>query len=145
MSLHQSVIVRSSVRWEELIRAYAIIFPLSKNLPSLSIYLQSRLTLRIFTQRSIMLTGYGRLAVAELVFYCPLLFAVIWIGKQSGFDRRTAWIYLLFLALIRIVGGALQLQSEKTPRKALITAAAIASSVGIAPLELFMNWHLKRM
>lgn len=92
-----------------------------------------------------MLTGYGRLAIAELVFYCPLLFAVIWIGKQSGFDRRTAWIYLLFLALIRIVGGALQLQSEKTPRKALITAAAIASSVGIAPLELFMNWHLKRM
>ena len=92
-----------------------------------------------------MLTDYGRLAIAELVFYCPLLFVIIWIGKQCGFDRRPAWIYLLFLALIRIFGGALQLQSEKTPRKALITVAAIASSVGIAPLELFMNWHLKRM
>ena len=92
-----------------------------------------------------MLTNYGRLAIAELVFYCPLLLVIIWIGKRCGFDRRTAWIYLLFLALIRIVGGALQLQSEKAPTKALITVAAIASSVGIAPLELFMNWHLKRM
>lgn len=92
-----------------------------------------------------MWTDYGRLAIAELVFYCPLLIVIIWIAKQRGFDRRTAWMYLLFLALIRIVGAALQLQSERTPRKVLIKLAAIASSVGIAPLELFMNWQLRRM
>ena len=92
-----------------------------------------------------MLSNYGRLAVAELVFYCPLLFANLWVAKRRSFDRRTAWIYLLFLAVIRIIGASVQLRSEQSLQQPLIKLAAIASSVGIAPLELFFNWHLKRM
>ena len=92
-----------------------------------------------------MISKYGRVAVAELVFYCPLLFVNLWVAKRRNFDRRSAWVYLNILAIIRIIGASIQLQSEQTPRKPLITVAAIASSVGIAPLELFMSWHLKRM
>ena len=92
-----------------------------------------------------MLSKYGKIAVVELVFYVPILFANLWVAKRRAFDRRIAWIYLFIIAVIRIIGASLQLQSEQTPKSSLITLAAILSSVGIAPLELFMNWHLKRM
>ena len=58
------------------------------------------------------LSKYGKVAVAELVFYCPILFTNIWVAKRRTFDRCTAWIYLFLLAVILVIGASLQLQSE---------------------------------
>lgn len=46
----------------------------------------------------IMLNDFGKLAIAELVFYTPLLLLTLAVTLRYGFDRREGWILLFMFA-----------------------------------------------
>jgi hypothetical protein len=92
-----------------------------------------------------MLTQYGKLAIAVLVYYILALPVAAWICVRHGFGRHAGWFYLLALSLVRIVGSALRLAADAHPSKGLYIAAAVLSSVGLAPLLLGLMGMLKRV
>lgn len=87
---------------------------------------------------ALMLTERGKLAIAELVFYTPALFLAIIVTSRHGFSKQSGWVYLVLLALIRVVGSILELVVMSNASVGLVVAAHILSGIGLAPLLLAM-------
>ena len=85
------------------------------------------------------------LSVANLVFYIPCLFIAGWVSFRHGFNRQSGWIFILLLALIRIIGSICQIVSESSPGESIDEAWIILSSVGLSPLMLAMLGLLARV
>ncbi|KFY02580.1 hypothetical protein V490_00456 [Pseudogymnoascus sp. VKM F-3557] len=81
-----------------------------------------------------MLDSRGDLAAVVLALWCPLFLVALWVVRRHGFDRQAGWIFIVFLAAIRITGSSMELASESTPQTWLIVASAILQSVGLSPL-----------
>ena len=92
-----------------------------------------------------MLTERGKLAIAELVFYIPALFLAIIVTIRHGFSKQSGWVYLVLLALIRIVGSILQLVVMNHASVGLVVAAVILSGIGLSPLLFAMLGLLQRV
>ena len=92
-----------------------------------------------------MLTERGKLAIAELVFYVPALFLAIIVTSRHGFSKSFGWVYLVMLALIRIVGSILELVLMSKASVGLIVAAGILNGIGLSPLLFAMLGLLKRV
>ena len=45
------------------------------------------------------LDARGDIAIVQIVFYIPILFASLLITYRHGFARRAGWIFLLILSL----------------------------------------------
>jgi len=77
------------------------------------------------------------ISIAELIFYLPSLAISVFLGVRHGFGRSAGWYYLIFLALVRIVGSAFQLATIADPTDStLYTGTFILQSISISPLEL---------
>jgi len=104
-----------------------------------------------------MLNNFGKLAIAEIVFYIPVLAMALVVTIKHGFNRRVGWILLfifsqgilpfsMFLlsiysrivSIVRILGAILSIvsQTSKNPSDGLLTAAGIVQSLGLSPLLL---------
>ncbi|KFY81070.1 hypothetical protein V499_00143 [Pseudogymnoascus sp. VKM F-103] len=81
-----------------------------------------------------MLDSRGDLAAVVLALWCPLFLVAIWVVRRHGFSRQAGWIFIVFLAAIRITGSSMELASESTPQNWLIVASATLQSVGLSPL-----------
>lgn len=94
-----------------------------------------------------MLDGRGDLAAAELAFYAVALVIAIFVVVRHGFSRQGGWIYLLLLSILRLIGGSCILYAEvnNDPSQGLLTAAAITSSIGTAPLLLALMGFIQRI
>ncbi|KAK0887957.1 hypothetical protein LTR02_016758 [Friedmanniomyces endolithicus] len=94
-----------------------------------------------------MLGPKGDLAAAELAFFAPALLIGIYIVFRHGFTRQMGWVYIVILAILRIVGAAatLDMETTNTASTALLETAAITSAVGTAPLLLALMGFLERI
>lgn len=84
--------------------------------------------------KSMMLDSRGDLAAVVLALWCPLFLVALWVVRRHGFGRQAGWIFIVFLAAIRITGSSMELASESMPQTWLIVASAILQSVGLSPL-----------
>ncbi|KAL8848718.1 MAG: hypothetical protein Q9221_006262 [Calogaya cf. arnoldii] len=91
------------------------------------------------------LPGTSRLAIADIVFYTPALILSIIIITRHGFKRRFGWIFLTFLALIRLIGNSEEIAANAQHSNGLFIAAAVLNALGLGPLLLVMIGMLKRV
>ncbi|KAI9685199.1 MAG: hypothetical protein M1822_004786 [Bathelium mastoideum] len=93
------------------------------------------------------LKDQGKLAIAEIVFYVPAGLLAVFVCLRHGFGRSLGWVYLVILALIRIVGNAITIYSEtaSNPSEDLITTGIILASVGLSPLLNALVTFMKRV
>ena len=92
-----------------------------------------------------MVTDREGLSVGILIFYLPVLFISSFVAFKHGFGRQAGWVFLIFLALARIIGSICEIVSVSSPSRGVITAYVILSSVGLSPLILAMLGLLKRV
>jgi hypothetical protein len=81
-----------------------------------------------------MLDGSGKLSIAELAIYLPLLFLALFSLFKHGWHGVLGWLYLAVFCGLRIVGSALLINSEKEGTTS--TAGQTISGVGLSPLIL---------
>lgn len=94
-----------------------------------------------------MLNQTGALSVAELVFYCLIFPFTVFVGFKQGFSKTSGWYFLIALALIRIVGNAMELavQTLSGVSSTVAEVASILSTLGLSPLTLCTIGLLKRL
>ncbi|KAL7278464.1 hypothetical protein ACG7TL_007463 [Trametes sanguinea] len=77
----------------------------------------------------------GDIAVAEIVLYVPILITSIPLVFRHGFTRKAGWIFLVIMAIIRIVGGVTHVLSEQNPTDVnLQIIFNIMEAAGLSPL-----------
>jgi hypothetical protein len=69
------------------------------------------------------------LSVAELAIYISLAFPTVYLIIKHGRQRLLGWLFLFIFCTLRIIGGALAINSSSP-------TANIISSVGLSPLLL---------
>jgi hypothetical protein len=92
-----------------------------------------------------MLTSYGKLSIAVLVYYLLALPVSAWICIRHGFGRHAGWFYLMTMSVVRIVGACLRIAADEHPSEGLYIGAAVLSSIGLAPLLLALMGMIKRV
>jgi hypothetical protein len=69
------------------------------------------------------------LSIAELAIYIILSIPVLYILVKHLWQGLTGWLFLFFFCTLRLIGGALSMNSDST-------SGEIISSVGLSPLLL---------
>lgn len=46
-----------------------------------------------------MLNDFGKIAIAEIIFYIPVLLIALAVTFKHGFDRKLGWLLLFIFAL----------------------------------------------
>jgi len=92
-----------------------------------------------------MLSRYGKLSIAIIVYYVFALPVAVWICIRHGFGRHAGWFYLLSLSIVRIVGASLRIAADEHPSEGLYIGAFVLSAVGLAPLLLALLGMIKRV
>ncbi|KAI9801663.1 MAG: hypothetical protein M1833_002345 [Piccolia ochrophora] len=92
-----------------------------------------------------LIQAVSAISVAELVVYPPCFFLVVWVCLRHGFGRQAGWALLIFFPILRILGAASQLATDKDPNSTLITIALICNNLGQPPLILASLYLLKRI
>ena len=80
------------------------------------------------------LTSGEILDAIEIVYFIPALAAASFVAFRHGFRKSNGWLYLLPLAIFRIVGSILGILATKNKNKTEAEIAAILSSVGLSML-----------
>ncbi|KAJ3010214.1 hypothetical protein NUW54_g282 [Trametes sanguinea] len=81
------------------------------------------------------LDARGYIAIAEIVIYVPILVTSIPLVFRHGFTRKAGWIFLVVMAIIRIIGGVTHVLSEQNPSNInLQIIFNIMESSGLSPL-----------
>ncbi|KAL9058704.1 MAG: hypothetical protein Q9162_001572 [Coniocarpon cinnabarinum] len=91
------------------------------------------------------LTSGEILDVINIAYYGPALFISIFVASRHGFRRSNGWLYLVPLALVRIVGSSLGIVATSTHKKTESEIAAILSSVGLTVLIQALVGFLRRI
>ena len=83
------------------------------------------------------LNSTADLAIAEITFFGLALVLTLLVVVRHGFSRKTGWILLSILCLLRLIGGSATLFIQThpmPPSKDLLELATITSAIGTAPL-----------
>ncbi|CDO69939.1 hypothetical protein BN946_scf184836.g13 [Trametes cinnabarina] len=81
------------------------------------------------------LDARGDIAVAEIVLYVPIFFVAIPLVLRHGFTRKAGWIFLILLAIIRIVGGVTHILFEQKPSNTTLQIIFnVMEASGLSPL-----------
>ncbi|GAM83349.1 hypothetical protein ANO11243_013360 [Dothideomycetidae sp. 11243] len=93
----------------------------------------------MFTPREI-------LDIIELIFYVPVLFVAGYVCLKHGFQRSAGYLFLVILALLRLIGASTGIASAHNPDNTdLLTTTIICSSVGLSPLLLTLIGFTQRI
>lgn len=92
-----------------------------------------------------MLSDYGKLAIAILVYFIFALPVAVYVCWKHGFGRQAGWFYLLSLTIVRIVGACLTLANSVSPDHDVAIAAVVFYSIGVIPLMLAALGLVNRM
>jgi hypothetical protein len=85
-------------------------------------------------------------SIGEIVLYVPTLAIAIFLCIKHGFGRSSGWYFLIVLSLARIIGGAMELATIKSPTSvSLYSGSAILTNVGFSPLVLAALGLLSRL
>jgi hypothetical protein len=78
-----------------------------------------------------------QISIALIALYAPAVLIAVFLAFRHGFQRSSAWRYVVIFSLIRIVGSSLQIMTVSDPGNiGLYTGAAVCQSVGLSPLIL---------
>ena len=93
-----------------------------------------------------MVSSREALAIAQIVFFVPVLIAAFLVCLRHGFSREYGWVSLLLLSATRIAGSACEIAVDTgTGSVGLVTASVILNSLGLSLLLLAMLAILKRV
>jgi hypothetical protein len=84
------------------------------------------------------LSPHQGLSIGVVICFFPAVVISAWMCIFRDIGLRWGWIYLLLLALARVVGGSLQIASEETHSEGVSDGAAILASSGLMALILVM-------
>ena len=100
----------------------------------------------LFTPEMADLSFRDAVMILQLVFYTPALVASILLTVRHGVWRRSGFIYLVLLALVRINGACMMLATILHPYSiVLYTGAGILNSIALSPLLLSTAGLLNRV
>jgi hypothetical protein len=85
------------------------------------------------------------LNIIEIVIYIPILIFSVVVASRHGFQRGEGWIFLVILALIRLLGGVIGIIGFFKVNIGIIVTTVILNSIGLSPLLLAMLGILRRM
>ncbi|KAH9836535.1 uncharacterized protein C8Q71DRAFT_857768 [Rhodofomes roseus] len=86
---------------------------------------------------TIHLNPRGDIAVGQIVAYLPVLAVAGFLVARHGISRKSGWIFLVIVSLVRIVGGATEVASQQNPSDVtLATVSSTLTSAGVSPLLL---------
>lgn len=93
------------------------------------------------------LTPKGDLSAAQVAFFAPALLIGLVVVLRHGFSRQAGWVYIVILSILRIIGAGctLYINTQHDYSTSLLTAAAITSAIGTAPLLLALLGFLQRV
>ena len=93
-----------------------------------------------------MVSSREGLAIAQIIFFVPVLIAAFVACLRHGFSRRFGWFSIGLLAAMRIAGSACEIAADTgTPSVGVLTASLILNSTGLSALLLAMLGILKRV
>ncbi|KAI9735889.1 MAG: hypothetical protein M1834_001355 [Cirrosporium novae-zelandiae] len=92
-----------------------------------------------------MVTQREDLSIATLVYYIILLPIAIYVIFRNGLSKKIGWIFVMLLALVRIIGSAMQIASTNNDNESLTEGSLVLSNVGLSPLLLATLWLLSRV
>lgn len=84
------------------------------------------------------LSPHQSLSIVVILCFLPAAVIAGWLCISHGIGKHWGWLYLLILALARVVGGSLQIASESTGSGGLSNGAMLLSSSGLMALILVM-------
>ena len=91
------------------------------------------------------LTSRETLDVINVIFYVPVLALSIFLAKKHGYRASNGWLYILALALFRIVGCSLGIAAIQNGDSSLGIAAAILNADGLSVLIQTLDGLLRRI
>ena len=83
--------------------------------------------------------------VVELVVYVPTFFTALYVAYRHGISRSSGWVFLVFFALIRIVGAVAFLITLTNHAIGIYITAAICEGIGLSPLIMSSVGLLSRV
>ena len=93
-----------------------------------------------------MVSSQEALAIAQIVFFAPVMIAAFLVCLRHGFSRDFGWFSLFLLSVTRIAGSACEIAViTGTPSDGLVAASLILNSGGLSTLLLAMLGILKRV
>jgi len=80
----------------------------------------------------------GDISIVEIIIYIPVLIVGAILVMRHGFSRKAGWVFLVILAIMRIVGGVTHVLSETSDKNStsLIITYSICEMAGTSPLLL---------
>jgi hypothetical protein len=127
------------------VRLYQFSGQASQNIYVFTILTHIITHLPLFAAMSRSLDAYDRISIAEIVLYTFFLVIGIYLYFKHGIRRSTGWLYLVFLAIARILGSALRLATISSPRNvSLYVGWQVLNGFGLGPLILLLLGMLGR-
>lgn len=81
------------------------------------------------------LNDYDCIAAFQLAIWCIYLIVGIYLCTRHGFTRSSGWVFLVLLALVRIIGASMRLATLNDPTNVdLYVGWAVCSGLGLAML-----------
>ncbi|OJJ45669.1 hypothetical protein ASPZODRAFT_133536 [Penicilliopsis zonata CBS 506.65] len=90
------------------------------------------------------LTYHHAISVAQLIVFVPCFFLAAFLVFRLGIRTSAGFIFVVTFTLTRIVGACCDLATIAHPTLGLYIAAAVCSSIGLAPLILLCSGMLSR-
>lgn len=92
------------------------------------------------------LTIYNKISIIQLIFFLPALVGAVILAYRHGIRRSSGWVYLVILALMRIIGASMELATISSPdNTSLVTGASILQTIGLSPLILLLLGFITRI
>lgn len=92
------------------------------------------------------LTIYNKISIIQLVFFLPALAIAVILAYRHGIRRSSGWVYLVILALMRIIGASMQLATISSPdNTSIATGSQILQNIGLSPLILVLLGLITRI
>jgi len=84
-------------------------------------------------------------AILQVCGYTPALVGGLFLCLRHGFAKSSGWVFLITLAILRMIGSICELISIDHPSKGVTTTAFICISIGLSPLTLLCMGFLGRV
>lgn len=91
------------------------------------------------------ISPHQALSIVVIICFSPAVVIAGWLCISRGIGQQWGWLYLLILALCRVVGCSLQIAAEGTSSKGLSDGALILATSGLMALILVMLEVIQRV
>ena len=91
------------------------------------------------------ITYRDAIAIVQVVGYSPCLLGGLLLCLRHGFAKSSGWVFLMTLAVLRLIGASCELIAIDHNSKGVQETAFICISIGLSPLTLLCMGLLARV